>query len=303
VPETKMIRSRLSALAIVTLLVAVSPAAEVHAASIQFDLPADNGLRAQVETFNGKVTLEFRRRGRLVSYEVSGEATEAGLKAQFGALGHIDVAYQPVKTRTEKPPKKCEGPPTTWGEGFFIGTIKFIGEREYVQVKTGKVKGTMSVSRESEWRCPSHARPMRLWGMAQPAAFHPRRQVKDSGGPATLAVSDSRCQCFFNAYSIPGRRNGRTSFTAAKIEGREGMTITRATFVDAGASAFVFDHAAGTAEVRPPQPFGGHGAFERRPHGRNLWMSTIKVPLLGADPLSINGHQYRARLVRALPGD
>ncbi|HET6998402.1 MAG TPA: hypothetical protein VFI03_07405 [Solirubrobacterales bacterium] len=300
-----MIRSRLSALAIATLLVAVSPAtpAEVHAASIQFDLPASNGLRAQVETFNGEVTLEFRRKGRLVSYEVQGEATEAGLKAQFGALGQIDVAYQPTKTRTEKPPKKCEGPPTTWGEGFFIGTIEFVGEHEYVRVETGQAKGTMSISRESAWRCPSHARPMRLWEMAQPAASHPRRQAKDSGGPATLAVSSRRCQCFFNAYSIPGRRNGRTSFTAARMESREGMTITRATFVDAGASAFAFDHTAGTAKVRPPQPFNGYGAFQRRPHGHDLWMSTIEVPLLGADPLSIDRHHYRARLVRALPGD
>ena len=29
----------------------------------------------------------------------------------------------------------------------------------------------------------------------------------------------------------------------------------------------------------------------------------MRVPLLGADPLSIRGDNYRARLVRALPGD
>ncbi len=300
-----MIRSRLPALAIVALLIAVLSATvgEAQAASIRFELPASNGLRAQVETFNGKVTLEFRRKGRLVSYEVPGEVTETGLKARFGTLGEIDVGYQPTKSWREEPPKKCDGPPSTWGEGFFTGTIEFLGEREYVRVETAKVKGTMNVSRESEWRCPSRAQRMRLRGLSHPSNSYPREQVEAREQPATLVVSEPRCRCSFSAYSIPGRRDGRTSFSAARLESQEGMKITRATFANAGASAFVFNHAAGTAKVRPPQPFSGHGAFKRKPHGRDLWTGTVKVPLLGADPFSISGRPYRARLVPALPGD
>jgi hypothetical protein len=67
------------------------------------------------------------------------------------------------------------------------------------------------------------------------------------------------------------------------------MEIARATFASAAASAFVFDYEAGTATLRPPQPFSGHATFRRRPHADNLWRSTIRVPLLGADPLRPGG--------------
>jgi len=82
----------------------------------------------------------------------------------------------------------------------------------------------------------------------------------------------------------------------AKIEIREGMDIWRATEVRGPASAFDFDHAAGTASLRPPAPFTGHASFAARPHGRGLWRSTIRVPLLGANPIDTGGPGFRVTL-------
>jgi hypothetical protein len=307
-----MIRSSLlvPVLAIAALLVAApvaaSPTADrvAHFASVDIELglPADHGLHAHVANYE-KITLEIERKGRLVTYEVPGEVTETGLKAQFGELGLIDVTFEPTKTRTDEPPKGCKGRPSTLSEGLFVGTIKFTGEHEYVRIETTQAKGRLNVWRESEWRCPSHKRPRHPHIAPPRPTLRPRQQPKAEREQATLAAASRRCNCFFAAFAERDRRGrGPSTFVGAQFEKREGMEISRVTSAEAGTSAFVFNHAAGTAKVHPPQPFTGDGTFKRRPHGRDLWRSTIQVPLLGADPLHVGDPGFRAGLVRALPG-
>lgn len=297
-------------LATATLLtaapVAASPTAASNArhASIEFDLPADNGLRAHLETFNGEVTLEIERKGRFVSYEVLGESTEAGLKAQFGALGRIDVAFEPIKTRLERPPKGCRGPPSSWSEGIFVGIIEFTGELEYVRIETTQTRGTMWVSRTSEWHCPRHKKQIRFHDAPQRATVAARGRPKVEGEPAILWVTDRRQRYLFGAATERDRRgHGQSHFFGARFEKREGMEIYRVTSAVADASAFVFDHAAGTARVRPPRPFNGGGTYKRRLHKRDLWRGSIRFPILGAEPLTIRGRGVRAALTRHIPGD
>lgn len=290
------------------MLAAATPVAtaapEDQSAEIEFNLPANNGLRAHLETFNGEVTLEIERKGRYASYEVEGESTEAGLKARFGKLGLIDVAFTPTKTRTEEPPKGCKGPPSTWSEGVFTGTIQFTGERDFVRIEAGQVKGSLDVWRESEWRCPREKGPIRLQKPSRPAGLLLGERPEAEREQASLGVSSRRCSCFFAAYAGRTRKGrGWSVFYGAKFEEREGMEITRATFARAGASAFVFDHEAGTARVKPPAPFSGKGFFKRRPKGRDVWRSRIRVPVLGIAPLSFRGRSFRANLVPVLPGD
>jgi hypothetical protein len=54
--------------------------------------------------------------------------------------------------------------------------------------------------------------------------------------------------------------------------------------------------------VHPPQPFSGSGTFKRRLHNRDLWRSTIQVPLPGADPLDVSDRSFQVGLFRELPG-
>ncbi len=295
----------IAALLAATPVVAASTAtSKAHSASIEFELAANHGLHADLETFNGEVTLEISRKHRLATYEIDGESTEAGLKAQFGKLGLVDVAFRPTNTRTEKPPKECEGPPSTWSEGLFVGTIEFTGEREYVQIEATQVKGTMSVYRESEWQCPRHKGPKRIQSARQLSVLDSHERSKAEKEPATLGASNRRCNCYFAAYAERGRKgDGSTSFVGVKFETREGMEIIRATGAKAGPSTFVFDHAAGTAKVNPPPPFSGNATFKRRPHSRDLWRSTVQAPFLGADPISFSAPSFRAALIRDLPHD
>jgi hypothetical protein len=279
----------------IATLVALAPPATAPAAgpetgtvvTAEFALQASNGLHAHLETSpNGEtVTLELRRQGRLVSYEVAGRVTEAGMKVRFGRLGLIDVAFTPTRTLSSTEPSPgCTGAPRTLREGTFAGTIDFTGERNYVRIAASQVKGSMSVI--SQWTCPEV--PAALTGARGSAA--PRSSKRKP--PASLEVFGRHCRCLFSAGIHYSKGRERSIFSGMRAERGEGMEILRATVVHGGASAFVFDHAAGTATVRPPPPLSGVGTFSRR--GPDLWRSTIRIPLLGAAPLTPNGPGFQA---------
>jgi hypothetical protein len=272
---------------------AVAPAASPEGGTIvtvELELPASHGLQAKLETSADEmVTLELERDDRFVIYEVKGKVTEAGLRVRFGRLGIIDVAFTPTKTLSSTEPSEgCVGEPRTLREGTFTGTIEFTGERQYVRIEGPQAEGSMSVI--SEWQCPGGEELMSLEDASQPTALSSREE----GGSASLYALNSRCSCGFYAGVRNRNGGGKSIFFGVKGEHREGMEISRATVAHAGASAFVFDHAAGTATVRPPRPFSGHATFRSRPHDRELWRSTIRVPLLGAAPLRPNGPGFRA---------
>jgi hypothetical protein len=264
--------------------------------TVGLELQASNGLRAKLETANDEmVTLEIGRKGLRdsylgVIYEVQGKVTEAGLKARFGRLGQIDVTFTPSRTLdSTEPSEGCAGAPRTLREGVFTGTIDFTGEREYVRIE-GPAEGWMSVI--PEWQCPDIEEPMPFAGASGPLALGSRKK----GEAATLYAGSRRCACLFAAAVHRRSRGGRSLFYLMQEERHEGMEITRATRAKGGSTAVDFDHEAGTANVNPPPPFSGHASFRARPHGRDLWRSTIRAPLLGVGSVSLFGPGFGAIL-------
>jgi hypothetical protein len=276
-----------SATAIVLLLVvATAPAASPETGTIvnvELGFKASNGLRAQLETSDDEtVTLELRRKDRLVSYEVQGEVTKEGLEVRFGRLGLIDVAFTPTRTlNSTEPSEGCTGEPRTLREGTFAGTVDFTGERSYVRIKASQVEGSMSVI--SQWQCPEEPTP--LARALRPLALSSRSE----GKAASLLAFGNRCSCTFAAGLRFDEGKARSIFYGFKAESREEMEIVRAIVARAGASAFVFDLAAGTATVRPPRPFRGQARLERGHADRPLWRSTIRMPFLGAASINPQG--------------
>lgn len=257
---------------------------------VELKLSASNGLHAHLETSEKEIaTLEFWRQGRRVIYEVKSEVTEAGLKVRFGRLGLIDVAFTPTNTLSETAPSEgCTGEPRTLREGIFTGTIDFTGEREYVRIEGSQAEGSMSVI--SPWQCSEEGLAPFRGASRLLARSRSRKRA------ASLYAASRRCSCVFGAGVHYGKKRGRSIFFGAKSEHREGMEIVRATGATTGASAFVFDPRAGTATLRPPPPFSGHATFKGRPHAPDLWRSTIRVPLLGAEPLKTDGPGFGAAL-------
>ncbi|HSS32439.1 MAG TPA: hypothetical protein VLL27_04080 [Solirubrobacterales bacterium] len=262
---------------------------------VKLELKASNGLHVRLENSeDGTVTLELRKEGQIATYKVPGEATEGGLKARFGRLGLIDVAFTPTKTlNSTEPGKGCTGAPRTLREGVFTGTIDFTGEREFVRIEGPQAIGSMSVI--SRWECPETEAMDPVARVSRRLATISRDE-KGERESATLAAVRRGFSSYFVAGVAHRHSGGKSIFLGAKIEIREGMVIRRATEVRGPASAFDFDLAAGTASLRPPAPFTGHASFAVRPHGRGLWRSTIRVPLLGANPIDTGGPGFRVTL-------
>ncbi len=265
--------------------------------TVGLELQASNGLHARLEASGDEtVTLEVGREGRGdsrlgVTYEVKGKVAEAGLKARFGRLGVIDVAFRPTRTLSSTEPSEgCAGAPRTLREGTFTGTIDFTGEQEYVRIEGPQVEGWMSVI--PEWQCPDSEESMPFAGASGPLALGSRKKLES----ATLYAGGRRCSCLFVAAVHRRYRGGRSLFYLVEEERHEGMEIVRATRAKGGPTAFDFDHAAGTATVHPAPPFSGHASFRDRPQGRDLWRSTIRGPLLGVGSVSLFGPGFGAIL-------
>src|SRR5215203_2828350 len=125
------------------------------------------------------------------------------------------------------------------------------------------------------------------------AAPRSKRVERES---ATLFAGSRGCSCYLVAGVHHRHSGGRSIFLGVKLEKREGMEIARTTRAHGPASAFDFDHAAGTAALRPPAPFSGHASLEARPGGHGLWRSTIRMPLLGTKPIDTGGRGFGAVL-------
>ena len=262
---------------------------------VELELQASNGLRAHLENSeDGTVTLELRREGQIVTYEVPGKATEAGLKVRFGRLGLIDVAFTPTKAlNSTEPGEGCTGAPRTLREGVFAGTIDFTGERGFVRIEGPQATGSMSVI--SQWECPE-AEAMDPFARASLLAGKASRNEKGERESATLSAGSRGCSCYFAAGVHHRRSGGKSIFGGAKLETREGMEIVRTTQVRGPASLFDFDHAKGAATLRAPSPLSGRASLKTLPSGRTLWRSTIRVPLLGAAPIDTGRPAFAASL-------
>lgn len=262
---------------------------------VELNLPASNGLHAHLETSEDEdVTLLIWRREHgateRVIYEVPGEVDEAGLRVRFGRLGSIDAAFTPTVTldETEVSPG-CTGAPRTLQEGVFTGTIAFAGERGYVRIEAPQVEGSMSVF--PHWQCPKEdgLNPFEpIPGVSQLSA-RPVGRERESASLVAISRDFSR---FFGASVHHRHSGGRSIFFGTQYERRERMEIARTTSTLGPASAFDYDHEAGSATLDPPPPLKGHAAFRTADRGRTLWRSTIRVPLLGAAPLMPTGSGF-----------
>ncbi|HXS33375.1 MAG TPA: hypothetical protein VN758_06365 [Solirubrobacterales bacterium] len=268
--------------------------------SIEFELGAGQGLRAQLETYADTVTLTILGHHQYVSYQVKGELSPSGLVAKFGQLGEVSVTFSPTKTiSSQQPPKGCKkDEASTDREGIFSGTIKLTGEREYVRLDATEAKGEMVVM--PNWHCGS--RKGKNVVPSPPVVTHRASTSKED--VATLKASSRVSGGGFSAAAVRGPKGRNYTFFAGGLsEHRESMKIFRLAALSAPTSTFLFNHAKGTASVHPPWPFRGSASFKRRRKGPPAWRGSLKVALLGADPIALTGPGYRASLVRDFPGD
>jgi hypothetical protein len=233
-------------------------------------LQANNGLSAKLEADDDEIDLTVRKGAQHAVYFARGEVSAEGIAVKFGSFGEFVVDYQPFRTlETREPGRRCEGEPQTTTEGFFRGTLRFRGERDYVRIEAARVKGTLVL--HPRWSCD--------YGSAGASRAHGGEEDEDE---ATLIVSSRRDRIRFAA--VGSRKEDErpyTYFFAVNREVREGVGISRFTYAARNRSGFWFDNRRGTALVDPPAPFGGSARYMRRPDARDGWSGSLTAPLLG----------------------
>jgi hypothetical protein len=86
------------------------------------------------------------------------------------------------------------------------------------------------------------------------------------------------------------------AITAFLEEAEPRMVVLRGVQMTAPGDSFEWDFGAGTASVAPPAPFTGTATFSRRVGGGTLLAGSLRVPILGAKPVSMAGPAFQAVL-------
>jgi len=250
---------------------------------------ASHGLSVKLEADDDEIELWVLKKGQMTVYSAPGEVSREGISVKFGSFGEFVVDYQPFRTlEAHGPNRHCEGEPATTTEGFFSGTMRFRGERAYIQVEAARVKGTLVL--HPEWECDyARAGASRVRG----------RHAEDK---ATLGAYSRHDRIGFGV--IASRQEDErpsTFFFATNLEVQEGVGIYRLTYAGTRSAGFEFDNRRGTALVDPPAPFAGSAHYLRRPDAPDRWGGTLTAPLLGLGRVRLAGPGFKARMVPRLP--
>ncbi len=297
----------LTALAVVPAVGEAAPGAPADPqVRADFTLRGSHGFTAEWESSSGgPVVLLVRGPHQANFYAVrKGKTSASGVEAKFGRLGEIALAFEPRKTARLEPPAGCEGEPHLEQEGFFVGSAHFRGEGGFTTIDVARVHGGLEV--EPQWRCNRRQAPTRSHrrfarfghGLALRAAAADQAYLRTRGPGQTVFLANSEVvDTGRTTFSFVGAMQERSE---GMVIGREGFIARRAASAAGAAAHFEYDHAAGTARVRPPFPFSGEASFSRG-RGASRWRGDLSVALLGHAPLRLAVPGSRARLLRDSP--
>lgn len=274
-------------LACIVGLLAASPASAAAEAPIrdpEFTLRADGflvTLRGEAES--ARVMLTFYRHGQMSYYETAAQITEDSVKARFGRFGELDYTFTP---RADKRPK-CKGADGRI-EGTFRGTFDFTGEDHYVSIDADHAHGSFELFPAAGCKGPPAARVTEDFAGAARAG---------KGGVTLTAAAGGRGRgTYLLAFTLPTKKGPRVFIKGFRAERLEGMVIERGVEVVARPGALDWDRAAGIARLTPPAPFRGNAELRRRPHSRSIWRGSLRIPVLGGQPIGLTGGRFRASI-------
>ncbi len=291
-----------------------------------FRLPASNGYTLQVRTEGSQTLISLERsnptasasatggvqptplRGADLSlsstYYVSDSVGPGRIAADLGALGRIDVGFEPSgATRTVAVPGRrggrCGAGRATRRLGVFTGTISIHGEGGFAAVEAVRARG--SVGPALRRRCTGGrraARPVyaqRARGASPGAPHGPTRVERIWTARASLLVRRVAAPRTPGLTWFTASRNANSvRFAVERIEvPRGGLTIERRIGVTGSLAAFFYRPDLTSARLRPPAPFRGEATFSS---GTGMLQGDLAVDLPGLESLQLTGPDYAAQL-------
>lgn len=267
----------------------------------RFELHGSHGYRASFEAVGSELRLTVARRAEAVSstvrYWAPAVTTPLAIESKLGGLGRVSVKFHPTGTAPYAWPSDegCDDPAVPGQVGYFSGTIRFRGERGYVELNAKRVAGRAATS--SRWTCtPPNTRFLGSAGSSSATAAAVQEPEPEPPIFAVLAAAGpARGRAFFALASHPDEAP-LPFFAAITFEQRLGLAIERVVTARGPTRSFAFEDNLSGAMVEPPAPFAGNGSFERLGKGRKTWTGDLSVSLPGRPDVSLAGPKFEAQM-------
>ena len=253
-----------------------------------FELKASHGYRVGVIGIGSAVILEVaRNHGRAITaYVARGTVTPGRLEASFGKLGRVAMRFRPSANRTwEKPHRHCKGSGRFLNRrGVYVGDVRFSGEGGYISIHAHRAKGLVSTV-ASQCRGVPPATPTR------------RSTGSRGGGGLELDFLGASWRHGVSSTSLGAiALGGKALYFATTAQSQGELAIFRFAFVSGPGRGFTADNALTRAQISPPAPFKGTGAYRAAPDGTKTWSGGLSVNFPGAPRLPLTGPQFKAEL-------
>jgi hypothetical protein len=258
--------------------------------SMALSLKGSHGYRIYVERRGRQVFLLAGGTRSTVAYVPHSRAQKSNeIEARFPGVGRISVWFRPQgPSRSSQPPSfpGCKSGEIVKQRGYFVGTIRFRGERGYTTAYAKRARGAIeTVGKE----------------VCKRSAFDDSDSEPESDRTEFSAYSKSGGRTVaFSASSVSvSDQTLLTAFSGFIGERRRGMKIFRSTFVSGERAGIVPGDTRPfplSATITPPAPFQGSAEFQRTPEGDSTWTGSLTVPLPGLGRVSLAGPDFTARL-------
>jgi len=284
------------AFAIAILLVLPATAFAGGGFDLKFQFDAGNGYKITVGGYDATAVLTAAKpdaahgRHAWSTYVARGKVGPTAIHAGFGALGRVDMRFQPSAAVTHgKRHRHCIGADRyTVRRGVFVGSVRFRGEGRYVSANVHRVKGKVvtprflrcfdSLFEELEGGGGRHS------GKKRPKVTRLYSFLRSGLTAIVFAASE---------------RGGKAGFLAETEQTVGSLGVFRGVTVRASPATFAFDNALSFAGVTPPAPFSGSGSLQRGPTGTKALTGSLAVSFPGAPNVPLTDPRFKTQLTRS----
>jgi hypothetical protein len=203
------------------------------------------------------------------------------VKARLLGLGTIAVRFHPRGRIRHPSLPGCEGKRPAVQPGVVRGTIGFVGEREYTQVRVREAEA--AIEEPTSWLCryegefeldPRKSEWVSKFSAGREGAYFLARKYR----PGTIEGGE--------VLYLAG-----TGEAFERAPGHPPLTIYRYLTVPTSASTFSDAHPEHLT-VSPPPPFSGTGTLARTPESVFTWGGDLSVQFPGLDPIPLAGPSF-----------
>ena len=204
------------------------------------------------------------------------------VRAKLLGLGTISVRFHPRGPVHHPSLSGCRRKRPRVQPGVVRGTIRFVGEREYTQVKVGEAEA--AIEEPAIWFC--------RYGVKFEPNLREREWVSKFeavGEGADFIARKYRPGVIEGGEVLYFAETGEAFETTSGR--RVPLTIYRHLLVPAPISTFPDAHPEHLT-VSPPPPFSGTGTLARTPESVFTWRGDLSVQFPGLDPIPLAGPSF-----------